>query len=136
MMRTRQLLALALCCAAVSVGTCRADDASATAALKKLGAQIYTDDKTPTVQVELAYSKLTDTDLKLLTELKKPLVVLNLGYTGITDEARETLKELKGAANPLSRQNENHGRGPGGPQEIAEPVEAVAVRHGRLRTWA
>src|SRR5437764_14712830 len=75
----------------------RADEASAVAALEKLGAKIKRDDKQPgkpVVEVVLEDTKVTDAGLKDLKDLKS-LESLNLFNTKVTDAGLKELKDLK-----------------------------------------
>jgi hypothetical protein len=81
------------------VGSVRADEASAVAALKKLGAKIKVDETKPdkpVVEVDLAFGKVTEAGLAELKQFKQ-LARLNLqgASNNITDEKMKHLKELK-----------------------------------------
>jgi hypothetical protein len=83
---------------AVSAVSASADEASAVAALKKLGAKIKTDDKLPgkpVVEVDLSGTKVTDAGLKHLAALKG-LWRLDLSGTKVTDAGMKPLTALKG----------------------------------------
>ena len=74
-----------------------AAEAKAVEAIKKLGGKVTRDDKLPgkpVIGVDLAFTAVTDEDLKELKELKQ-LTTLNLCNTQVTDASLKDLKELK-----------------------------------------
>ena len=79
----------------VLTGAARADEASAVAALEKLGAKIKRDETKPgkpVIQVSLGNTAVTDAGLKELKELKQ-LTYLDINDTKVTLAALKELKE-------------------------------------------